>query len=339
MADIQQALLTGFCSMLVATLVAMISYLVNPICSLLGFIVEVDELRRVRQIDGLLVRRGWCSSYTLNPRPRPSLGPHFMLLHRFCDHTVPGVLFLYKGIGGDNYHTYSTYKLVAFQLPFLGRGDVLGRISDALDGKSDHVLVRRIEKPTTYGCQTSTVYIKPPGGIYDWQERAVDQIWSAYQKENKASALLYGPQRTGKSALGKYLAVKMKTFGLQPIVVYNASLTTPGAHTRMYVGHPEEDQPVILVLNEYDSAVDHAEDGEEKGDRATSMARNRAHLHDTMDAFNDIEHLVVIATTNKDLSYFDGGADDPNRSAYIREGRLSIKIRTPSGPPFPAKDL
>lgn len=79
---------------------------------------------------------------------------------------------------------------------------------------------------------------------------------------------------------------------------------------------------IVLLFDEFDTAIDFAEKPKEgKGD-AKSLADSPATLLSLLDRINRIDHLIVIASTNKTNAEMTTGV----YARYTRKGRLDMHV-------------
>lgn len=319
----------GMCSYLLGGLIEISRVLLLPLWSFVGDTLEVDELEKVQALDALITDHGRVTKYRLDPSPVPTNGVHFIGLSALVgSERFRGGVVAWRATGTAGNLTFNTYTLYILCLGTWPTRRVLGQVEAAISGDPSQVLVRHVEKPDAFRIVTSTNYVEPPKVAFDWQRAACLEIIGSYRLHMRSSALVLGKPGTGKSKLAMILANMMREMlGVRPVVVYGASLTTPGAHVRTYAGQPKLGRPVLLVLNEIDIAILHAEKEKEDGERATSLAKDPARLHDALDMLNEIKHLVVLATTNKSLNFFEG-----KLAAYVRVGRLDHKFLSSEQP-------
>jgi hypothetical protein len=130
---------------------------------------------------------------------------------------------------------------------------------------------------------------------------------------------------TGKSTLGELLSVSlMDVLKIQTEVVKNIDLTSKGLLLEDVFATPTMCSPVVLVLDEFDSTIEHAESinsGTEKGE-GTSLAATPTSLLALLDRLNRTPYLLVIATSNRTVQEMTAGI----YGRYTREGRIDIHI-------------
>jgi hypothetical protein len=297
---------------------ALLTALVKPICSLFGLFINVEQVRQISRLETVLSKNGWCSGYVMSARMVPDYGPHCILLPRLLQTGDRGIVLMYKTeVGDPSNFTYDRYHM--FVLSFTPNQTMYSNLKHLLDGDPSNVLVQYLEKPTPVGYRITSLLTLPEGPPHDWQAAATKQILALYNSKKMVSALLYGKSGAGKSEMGVFVAQAMKReLGVDPIVKLGVSFTNAGVSVGGLLEHPVESRPVILVLDEYHKVVEYAENNKETGERCTSLARTRQGLCNALDMINRHMYVIFLATTTEEPGSF--------LADLTRDGRFTLKI-------------
>lgn len=319
----------GLISAVLGGLLGLFSTLVLPLWSLVGYTIIFDDFRRTRLIDLRLAESGWCTAFTVEPIPIPVAGTHFITFSALLGQPkaahCQGVAIVRKSDETADRNCFDQHAVYLFcpqllfdRAPSARELGPVRALAQSLDGDPGCVRVRRHEKATPYSHYTSTRFLPVPGKLHNWQWGACRGVVEHYRLHNKAGMILHGPPMCGKSSVARFLAAGLKKDGVSPLVVCGFSFKTAGSHLQEYIGVPTPEQPIILLVNEFDKAVAHAEEGKEDGSHASSLAHDRTSLLDTLDWLAEVDNLIYVVTTNKDPEYFADPLD-----AYIRPGRFT----------------
>jgi len=135
--------------------------------------------------------------------------------------------------------------------------------------------------------------------------------------------LVSGPSGCGKSQVARLAAAKIRTFcpGTRPIVVEGFSLIMPGLGLFDHVLNLRSDPsvPIVLLIDEYDVAVKHAQLGEAPRGEYRCLAQNKTSLCQFLDDLADTPNVYTVATTNESLDFF---RKNEALRPYYREGRF-----------------
>lgn len=150
-----------------------------------------------------------------------------------------------------------------------------------------------------------------------WQKTVIDMILNEFKRNRRTSIIISGESGTGKTSIGSILSTELKNLD-SPIKsrVYFMDPTSKGFDLFRAI-IPAIDDIVILMLDEYDAIVNHAEhelDGDGEG---SSMAKSRSSWLCVMDRLAKTRFVIVIATTNVSLDSID--------ERYIRDGRFDLR--------------
>lgn len=170
----------------------------------------------------------------------------------------------------------------------------------------------------------STSSYKQLGAPKQWQKNVIDQILAYYDKNITASVLIYGPVGIGKSCIAEFIAIALHKQNKIPTYFCNFNPSTPGMFIDEFaIYQTEADTPVILVMDEFDSAVNIAKkagENEKAISRNTnSHASSKAELCSLLDRLARSPNYLTIATTNQPIKDFP--------EAYIRQGRFHLKFK------------
>jgi hypothetical protein len=270
----------------------------------LASVVVVDSASQVGTLDAEIGRAGICSSRRAGSKGTPADGIHFIFLREL----VFAVRASAESSRGDKHSTYTLYvfgSAARAALEVLVAGDPMD------------ICVRYIYAPTPWKVDKATVRETPPGAkMRAIQATIVRNIIADYKKTRRASVIVAGQSGIGKTCIGDFLATEMrKQMGVDPVVVKQLDLTTAGVSVSEVIGQPTASQPIVLVFDEFDATIVHAEgEGDKKGD-CRSIAANRGSLLGFLDRLGASRHVIVIATTNRKIIDLD--------TAYVRPGRFN----------------
>ena len=301
-------------------LVALATWLMRPILSLFGTFVTVDELRRTQLIDRLIVEKGRPSSFELSSETVPGFDFHLISLRQLVSkpHAPPGLVIVHKRqVAINPFNSYNQYEL--FVLAALPESTIIKLIRDSLDGDANQITVEFSEMPTASGSRRTPIVESPPGHPFDWQVGAVQSTLRLYNQTKRASVLVHGKSGSGKSTLPMFIAEAMKrTLNVNPLVRTGVSWTTPGGCVADLLQGASRSRPLIVVLDEFQVVVDHAVEKTERGERATSLAKDSQKLRSTLDMINRFDYVLLVATTTRPIEEFE--------SDFVRDGRFTQKV-------------
>jgi hypothetical protein len=300
-------------SLLVGASASLMAVLGRALLHLVTHVIEVGEQAQVSVLDRHLAEAGWCSSRHLSPGRLPAAGVHFAFLR---GPVIAHRTSTKSRMGGTD-HGYKIYAI--------GSSAAVA-IAEKLTGNPRDVIVRYVYAPAPWRTSTVTMRCSPPLSVYRWQEAAIDTIVCEYRMRDHASALVCGGMGIGKSTLGELIAVQLKkTLKVSPEVIKNFDLTSKGLLLEDGFDTPTPNSPIILMLDEFDTTVDCAENsGQKEGDarEGASLADTPTTLLALLDRLNRTPNLIVIATSNKGVTEMAGGA----YARYTRKGRLDLHI-------------
>ena len=163
----------------------------------------------------------------------------------------------------------------------------------------------------------------------DGQKQAVEDILTSFENKQSTVALLHGPPKTGKSTVVDLLAKRLaEDPGVKEARICrywkpwepNDSLFSVHSKT-----DASEDKPLILVLEEFDIALQKIING-------TAGVNNNRHLQTAVKDKSDwntmldeidrgkFPHLILILTSNRHPDTFED-------SSFLRDGRVDLKIQ------------
>ena len=171
--------------------------------------------------------------------------------------------------------------------------------------------------------QNTSTYNKP---FFIPHKNIITNIINTYilNKQNKIinnnylGCLFYGNPGCGKSSIGFNIAHSMKS-----IIVNNYDPTILGLSiiTFLMKQDMDNDKPIVIVINEFDKIIDSCYN--EKLETKTEYLRDawsKTSLNNLIDKLTMKNGIILICTTNKDISWFH----ENNYDSTIREGRFNI---------------
>ncbi|MFB6105895.1 MAG: CDC48 family AAA ATPase [Halobacteriaceae archaeon] len=166
------------------------------------------------------------------------------------------------------------------------------------------------------------------GGLADTKERLREtvqwpldypQVFETMDLQAAKGVLLYGPPGTGKTLLAKAVANESESnfISVKGPELLNKFVGESEKGVREVFSKARENAPTIIFFDEIDSIA--AERGRHAGDSGVGE-RVVSQLLTELDGIEDLEDVVVIATTNR---------PDLIDSALLRPGRLDRHIHVP----------
>lgn len=295
-------------SLLMGAAAPLLSAALKLLVALLFTVIHVGERAQVSSLDRLLAEVGWCASRSLGPGRLPADGVHFLFLRG-------PILAVRTRTANPRGGSALGYTLYVF-----GRAGARA-VSERLTGDPRDVILRYVYAPAAWRTSSVTMRAAPPPRAHAWQAQAVEALLGAYRTRSRAALLVCGPMGTGKSTLGELMAVAVKeALNISAEVVKNLDLTSRGLLLEDVFDTPTPSSPVVLMLDEFDSTVDHAEradrgDGKSEG---TSLADTPTSLLALLDRLNRTPHLIVVATSNRTEEEMTSGI----YARYTRAGRI-----------------
>jgi len=262
--------------------------------------IHVSSSRHVAIVDQEIERRGYKTTTAAGPAGLPSQGIHFLW---------DGGVVIASRWAIDNRAFYRIF--------------ILGRrahreMNRVLNGDAREVSVREM----TYASATRrvpTIYpVVAPAIPREWQNDLARELEATFTKTARASVLIYGPPGVGKSRFAQVLALRLRERGGRDPVISIFDPTARGGALDDTLRNPQPTRPVILLWDEIETAIAHAEGNMEIRGDAVSLARNRPSLLHCLDRLEQTRHIVLVATTNRDPAELE--------PAYVRNGRLTRHI-------------
>jgi hypothetical protein len=305
-------------SLLLAAASAVIPLIRAALVSLFATVVVVSEESQVSSLDRIIAETGWCSARSSSPGRFPAAGTHLF----FC--AVGGhsrgsfrPIVAVRSVIAGAHDTHVIYRLYA--IGSAGASAISGR----LIGDPNHIILRYVYAPTMWRRTSVSMRVAPPPAAYKWQKQAVRRLLAAFSRDSRASMLVCGQMGRGKSTLGEFAAVEiLRHAGIAAEVIKNVDLTTKGLLLEDAFHKPAVSSPVILMLDEFDTAVDFAERVRDEKQDGRSLADTPTSLLAILDRLNRMPHLIVIATSNKPLAEMTGG----KYARYTRRGRIDLHL-------------
>ena len=304
--DLFDALLFSLISLLASSASSALGLLARLLVGLFATVFVTCEAPQVLNIDAFFAVHGWCSTRRLGAEPRPADGVHFSL--------AGGLVVAVRATapaGGGPATTYTVYVLTG-RKKFNSRfGGAAGEVEEA------HIVAL-----SPWNQSMSSSFLKAPPAR-ELQAGAASLLAKNYLRDGRCSALVCGPTGAGKSSLGRQLAAALAAPGVAPLVVRGFDPTAPGLTLEFAVDTPSASRPIILMIDEFDNAVEFAERTAAGGgagrEQTRALAETPPALTSMLDRLGEMKHVIVIATSNKKLAEL---ADKYGR--YIRRGRLDI---------------
>lgn len=285
-----------------------IAVLARTLLGAIATVIVVREQAQVSSLDRILAEMGWCTARTLSPGRPPAEGCHFLFLRG----PVVALRTRATSARGDERSAYELYTFGAAAAQ---------AVSARLSGDPRDITLRYVYAPAPWRTCTVTTRAAPPPRAHPWQDQVIRQIESAFATNGRASALVCGAPGLGKSTLGELLADALQSRSrLAAEVVKNLDLTARGLLLEDVYDTPVPNSPVILVLDEFDAAVEYAERAERGDGEAAALAETPTVLLTLLDRLGRTPHLIVLATSNRPLSEMTTG----RFARYTRAGRLDL---------------
>jgi hypothetical protein len=265
---------------------------------------SVDSTLQIQTLDQELISHGYCSNISNRD---PGVGVHF----RFCPY---GILICIKNKRETEYISAYSYNIY-----IIGPKSLVMWYDDFIERTSDgDIEVCYCTQAALYRSNFTKMREIPLGNTRKWQGPVVDTMIKDFRAHKRASCIITGDTGIGKTSIGSLISSQLKEHGLsKKPTVFFMDCTAKGFDIFSYIA-PTRDTVCILMLDEYDLIVAHAEgqkDGESEGQ---SMAKSRSAWLGTMDRFAKTRYVIVVATTNVPIESID--------SRYVRDGRFDNKF-------------
>lgn len=288
-------------SLIVGYIMSAFALLVSLVCRR-ELVVSRDA---VRVMDQLFAKHGWTQTRHLDADNLPSEGLHVMMTRR-------GLV-----IGNRKTdHFPQGGKQDKYELYIFGHA-VYAHIRAILTGNKDTIIVTYCESPTLWrGERSATPYMMGQQEPVGWQIVCIQDILSQFKLAKRASFILWGEPGTGKSYVAMLLN-KALINGYDPVTVV-ANPTNRGLSISDIVFPPPEGKVTIVLFNEFDKVIEHAESSVEKSSEGISIASNKTSLLNALDRINAMKGVILIATMN--------GNPNTLPPAYTRRGRFDACV-------------
>ena len=159
------------------------------------------------------------------------------------------------------------------------------------------------------------------------QIRAIEEIIRLFNEKTFSVVLLYGRHGGGKSMTSQFLCkellkTKKNIHFCDTHVPFECGDSFDAFYNRI---SPTEMSPLVVVFEEIDIVLNaiHSQTIEQ-GKHIPIQIRNKTDWNNFLDRFDRelYPHVILVMTTNKDMSYFDG-LDE----SYMRAGRVNVKVK------------
>lgn len=316
-------------------MVAMMAGMTNTIIGILWTVLQstiylivnvsiIDDFTQLKSLDRYLALHGICLVRNYDYTRMPESGYHFAISWKWI---IPnGILIAYKSCDRRTVYWIGP-GMHDLRIKIIGNPNlVYERYITMLSPTDPSIMVRRINAPDSPN---------------QWQSKIVDLIISDYNKNQRGSWIVCGPPGCGKTTLGLIVAKRLIGPGVCPTLVTGVDFETPGLSIKSAYYKPIPTEPVILMLNEFDCSIRHAERApsqDSTGARETiCIAHTPTIMLNTLDYIMSTPHLIVIATTNMKQSDLVTGI----YQRYTRAGRFDNHYQVSSnditgGPSKPA---
>ncbi len=150
------------------------------------------------------------------------------------------------------------------------------------------------------------------------QQGVIDKIKEHHKKTHHTVAYIWGKPGTGKSMIALFLAQEMDGTYCNTMLPWHPNDSLSYIYSEF---EPTEERPLIIVFEEFDSAIVKIHAGIEQHRSLPTEVLNKAGWNRL---FDDIQrgmypNVIVILTSNQSPSFFDS-----LDTSYIREGRVDL---------------
>lgn len=301
---------------LLSPVVSSLLSLLNVLLSFICYECIVYHSTDVSKMSRLFTKRGWRQTHYLTPGKLPGDGWSLLFIEYGC-------IIGYKScVKREQKGDDTTFMLYIF-----GTGAYTWLCSK-LNGNNKSIEVEYFCNPSIYRYDVtrSILYLKEEPTT--WQSSLVDKLFDLYVSNKRASALICGPPGVGKSQIAFFLNCEIKKRtqnNAHPLTVI-ADPTRKGMTLGNLCGGSSKIGPIILLFNEYDAIVKHAENikGESSKSDGMCIAETRTSFLDALDQLSNTRFVILIATMNGDAL-----KDIP--LVYRRPGRMDLIYSVPEG--------
>lgn len=303
--ELIDTILTVMMASAINTIIAAIMAIISSSIHLLINVSVVNYFSQIKLLDQYLAIHGICLIKNYDHVETPEPGYHFLISRKWIFPT--GFLIAHKQVGSGGYKIYWLgSSMRELRISIIGDPNlVYERTITLLDPKNPQVQIRRTLAPDVAN---------------SWQTKIVDLIMNDYNKRQHSTWIVCGPPGCGKTTLGLLVAKRLTGPGTEPVLVTGVDFETPGLSLGIAYYTPIVTSPVILMLNEFDNAIRHAERKDDKTSACatTCIANTPATILNTLDYIASTRYLILIATTNMKQSDLVTGI----YKRYTRAGRF-----------------
>ncbi len=273
----------------------------------------IEHYTWIQNMDHYMSINGWCSSYTFSHIRQPGHGYHM----GWCN----GGLFIAMKERVNLTNITNEYWYI-----YALRSATIDALRARIFGDPNMIKVQYINRVDQWskvrGSGLVVAFAKPR----PWQSAAIIPIIEHYDKHKQCTVLICGKPGVGKTTLGRIIASEMRRIlKTDATLIQGVDFRSKGIGLDDLIYNLSDSHPSILVVDEFDEAIEHAESKETLRTESRAIADTASGLLSTLDRISETTNLIVIATTNKPLDVFL----DPNGcyARYIRDGRFHVKIQ------------
>lgn len=153
---------------------------------------------------------------------------------------------------------------------------------------------------------------------YENQQKIMNQIKAHYEDKDIAVAYIYGPPGTGKSLISILLANNYKSSYCNTLKPWQPGDTISNLYSEV---EPTKDKPLILVFDEFDTALLKIHSGFEPHKNLPTQVQDKTGWNQMLDEIQlgMYPNIILVMTSNKPPEFIN--ALD---TSYIRKGRVNI---------------
>jgi len=192
----------------------------------------------------------------------------------------------------------------------------------------DDILNSNGVRVVNYGVANETIFVRvidkmPLQDIFPSQQIIIDYAIDAYtaSKTKNATILISGGSGLGKSSVAFGITQILKRrLGVDPYLIKGFNVNSEEMQYHPIINHysPKRESPVILLLDEFDIALKNANLPESSDNNAHAISANKTNMNNFLDAINDEQYLITVATTNMSLAEINN-----QFGVYCRKGRFN----------------